>query len=154
MKRNPFRLAFFGCLTLGMMILIFILSSQDATESGKLSSWLLSTGFGQALMRILPPLSEKGAGFDLRKYAHMTEYAFLALSSAGFFRELTLEHSPLTALMFSPIFCFLYACSDEIHQVYVPGRTGQFSDVLIDMAGVLAALIVLFLSAALRKERK
>ena len=30
---------------------------------------------------------------------------------------------------------FLYACTDEFHQLFMDGRAGQFKDVLIDTAG-------------------
>jgi len=42
-------------------------------------------------------------------------------------------------------YCFLYACSDEIHQLFVPGRSGKFTDVLIDSAGALLAVLLCFL---------
>ena len=40
----------------------------------------------------------------------------------------------------------LYACSDEMHQLLVPGRSGKMIDVGIDMAGVLIVLICMILS--------
>lgn len=33
------------------------------------------------------------------------------------------------------VICFLYACTDEFHQLYVPGRTGKFTDALSDTLG-------------------
>ena len=45
---------------------------------------------------------------------------------------------------------FLYACTDEIHQIFVPGRSAQFRDVLIDTLGasfgclLIHALLTLF----------
>ena len=40
------------------------------------------------------------------------------------------------------IFCFLYACSDEIHQLFIPGRSGELLDVLIDTTGgILSSFI-------------
>ena len=36
---------------------------------------------------------------------------------------------------------FLYAISDELHQMYVPGRTPAVSDVVIDAAGIILALL-------------
>ena len=34
-------------------------------------------------------------------------------------------------------FCILYAASDEIHQLFVPGRGAQFRDVMIDFSGAI-----------------
>ena len=39
------------------------------------------------------------------------------------------------------LICFVYACSDEWHQTFVPGRAGQFRDVLLDTAGSLTGLL-------------
>ena len=36
----------------------------------------------------------------------------------------------------------LYAASDEIHQLFVPGRSGQLRDVLLDSAGVAAGILL------------
>ncbi len=128
-----------------MMVMIFYMSSQDGTESGNLSNWLLNTAFGQILMKILPSLTESGDSLDLRKYAHMAEYAMLAASLLFFFRELLLEKLPLRAAGCAALVSFVYACTDEFHQTFVAGRAGQFTDVLIDMTGALIALALIFL---------
>lgn len=153
MKRNPIRLTTYGALTLAMMLLIFFLSSQDGSESGGLSLWLMNTRFGRILLRILPPLTDEGASLDIRKYAHLAEYMALAFFSAQFFREIWLEKLPQKAMISSGLFVFLYACLDEIHQTHVPGRSGQFSDVIIDMCGALIGILFVFLISILRRER-
>ena len=35
-----------------------------------------------------------------------------------------------------------YACSDELHQLSIDGRSGQWTDVLVDGSGVLAGVTV------------
>ena len=40
------------------------------------------------------------------------------------------------------LICVIYAISDEIHQLFVPGRAGQVRDVLIDSAGSLLGIII------------
>ena len=151
MKRNRKRLVFFGCLTLCMMLVIFLFSAQDGTESGGLSAWLMQSAFGR-LLRILPPLSDQGMDHDLRKYAHMAEFAMLAMPAFGFFRELLPGQRRWPAFLTGLLFCFLYACSDEFHQLFVPGRAGMFSDVLIDTVGVLFGLTGACALSFLRKE--
>lgn len=37
--------------------------------------------------------------------------------------------------------CILYAISDEVHQLFVPGRGGQVRDVIIDSAGAIAGIL-------------
>lgn len=52
----------------------------------------------------------------------------------------------------------LYATSDEIHQLFVPGRSGQFTDVLIDTGGVVAGyffvVLVRLIVKGINKKRK
>ena len=47
---------------------------------------------------------------------------------------------------------FLYACTDEIHQLFVPGRAGKFTDVLIDTTGGI--IMLLFIALVTRVARK
>lgn len=154
MIRNQKRLIIYGLLTLAVMGLIFFMSAKDGTESGSMSEWLLKTAFGRILMKLLPRLTDYGEELDIRKYAHMAEYALLAVPSALFFRELLLERFPMRSLCCSLLFCFLYACSDEYHQTFVPGRAGTLNDVFVDLAGVAFGLILVLLSAVKRKEMK
>ena len=73
-----------------------------------------------------------------RKIAHASEYFLLtillliALKNSGVVGKKIF----ITAICI----CFLYACSDEYHQTFVNGRTGQFSDTLIDSLGGLSVL--------------
>lgn len=39
-------------------------------------------------------------------------------------------------------FVFLYACSDEFHQYFIPGRAMAFKDVLIDTSGGITGYII------------
>jgi VanZ family protein len=152
MKRNTKRLILFGCLTLFMMVVIFLFSAQDGNSSGSLSTRLAESAFGRLLLRILPPLSDQGMRHDLRKYAHMAEFAVMAMPAFGFFRELLGRSSRLPAFAAGLLFCFLYACTDEFHQLFVSGRAGQFSDVLIDTVGILFGLTAACALSFLRKE--
>ncbi len=69
----------------------------------------------------------------LRKGAHMTEYALLALL---LFRAIGQE---LPAFLLG----LAYAASDEIHQHFVRGRHASPVDVAIDAAGLLLGLLAL-----------
>lgn len=81
----------------------------------------------------------------LRKCAHLTVYAILALL---LWRALHLSNNHLPAWSWPKVggtllLVFLYAASDEFHQRFVPTRTPLFSDVLIDTAGGAIGLLVL-----------
>lgn len=61
--------------------------------------------------------------------------------------------------LLSWVFCILYAASDEIHQIFVPGRACMLTDVCIDSAGALlgialASAAFVAARAAKRKEMK
>jgi VanZ family protein len=76
--------------------------------------------------------------FIFKKTAHVLEYTVLFLL---WFRALG-NKNPFEAVVFS----LVYAFSDEIHQLFVPGRTGRLRDVGIDSLGMIipALLIVKF----------
>ena len=48
-------------------------------------------------------------------------------------------------LLLSIFLAFLYACSDEVHQLFVAGRSGQASDVLLDTFGAMVGVGVYYL---------
>jgi len=76
--------------------------------------------------------------FFFKKSAHFGEYTILFLL---WYRALG-NKNPFKAVVFS----LIYAFSDEMHQLFVPGRTGNLRDVGIDFSGILisAFLIVKF----------
>ena len=79
-----------------------------------------------------------------RKIAHITEYAILGFLAARAFR--TSPHPAIKQRWF--LICLalvvVYALLDEYHQSFVPSRTASIVDSLIDMAGGLTALIVVW----------
>jgi VanZ family protein len=82
----------------------------------------------------------------LRKCAHLTEYAVLALLV---WRALHQSKNSLPAWSWPKIggvllVVFLYAATDEFHQAFVPTRTPLVSDVFIDTAGGAVGLLVLW----------
>ena len=86
--------------------------------------------------------------FVVRKAAHFTEYAILALLAARAFK--TSSHELLRSHWFwvSLVLVVAYSLSDEFHQSFVPSRTASVYDSLIDSFGGLTALAL----AAIRKR--
>ena len=72
----------------------------------------------------------------VRKAAHMSEYAVLALLFLHALRQSGAQRPWRTALLL----CALYAASDEVHQAFVPDRGPSPVDVLIDTAGACIGL--------------
>ena len=77
----------------------------------------------------------------LRKYAHASVYFVLCIFITNAILEiknkLKLKYSIISILI-----SFLYACTDEFHQIFVQGRTGQFTDVLIDTSGAIIGFAI------------
>ena len=104
---------------------------------------------GPVLHWLVPGLSDEvvyKVQFGVRKAAHVTEYAALALLIWRALRrpvrgDARPWHWREAGLALAG--AALFAVSDEIHQAFVPGREGRATDVLIDSAGALAGLLAL-----------
>lgn len=128
------------CLRLGLLTAwmagIFVFSSQQGStskeSSGVLVQFVQSLGVGLPidLLTLL-----------IRKGAHA--FAYFVLGVLAFF-ALKLTRLSLRAVSLSSLaFVLLYAASDEFHQLLVPGRSGEVSDVLLDAAaGAVGILLV------------
>lgn len=79
----------------------------------------------------------------IRKIAHVTEFAILNILLANLIYQLK-EKFKLKYLIISIILTFIYACTDEIHQIFVQGRTSSFIDVLIDTAGAITTSLIIY----------
>lgn len=133
-----------------VMVFIFAMSARDGNESSALSGGLMRLLFGW----LIPLIGERLTEFLIRKAAHMFEFFCLALASTGFFAEALAGKKNRYGAAFPAaiVWCFLYACSDEWHQLYIPGRAGQFRDVLIDCSGSLIGLLLYALLLLLRRR--
>ena len=77
----------------------------------------------------------------LRKLAHFTEYAifgWLIMRALRDTRGWQLHHALMAVALAGT-----YAVSDELHQVFVPGRTAAFGDVVIDTLGAATAQVLI-----------
>jgi VanZ family protein len=126
-------------LLVGWMALIFLFSADS--DSGETSGGLLEAivTLLTAIVGPIGPEARDGLHLLLRKAAHFTEYAILALLWAG-----VLPRGP-RRLLWALALTTGYAVTDEIHQAFVPNRGPSPFDVLIDAAGAAVALIGLWL---------
>lgn len=141
----------------GVAAAIFLFSAQPAQESTQVSNRvieLLLQTFG--FFGMAPVSPERMAEFyeiltfPIRKCAHMTEYMILygtLLPAVGGWKQ-NRKRCLWTAFGLT----VLYACTDEFHQLFVPGRAGQITDVLIDSAGALVLTAVLSKKRSLQQE--
>jgi len=150
------RLWIYGALMLAFMALIFFMSAQPADESAEMSNGLLDTFIGDIFRFLFPQADDSTLDHYIRKTAHMTEYACLAVISSLFFRELLRDTGVKQPLLFllPVLWSGLYAATDEWHQTFVPGRSGELRDVCIDTLGALLGVSILFLAASLFPRRR
>lgn len=117
-----------------------------------------SSRFVEPLLHwLFPHLSQahiEDLHLGIRKCAHLTEYAILALLV---WRALHQSKNNLPPWSWPKVggtllVVFLYAATDEIHQSFVPTRTAQFSDVVIDTTGAAIGLLALWLFKHFQKR--
>ena len=146
-----------GILALVWMCVIFAFSAQTKEESGAVSEGISfrivnATGLLLRLHIDEARLREIAGAIEhfVRKGAHMTEYAILAVLIYLWLGRWQLTR--LRAACIAAVSAIAYACSDEIHQLFVAGRAGMVSDVLIDSAGaVLGLALFLFIGKCVNR---
>ena len=126
------------------MVIIFMFSNQKSVASTEKSK-----SFVRSTIITIYKLFDSNASdekleeivetFDVpvRKIAHFTEYFILGILVLFTFKSYNIKDIYLMIL-----FCFLYACSDEIHQLFVPGRSGNFIDIIIDSLGSISSILI------------
>ena len=124
------------------MVLIFLLSHQDSTVSSGQSGAILQTI--QDTFHIQVP------EVFIRKNAHFFLYCILGCLVYSAMR--LHQWRPRTAAIVSSIVVVLYAISDEIHQLFVPGRSGEMRDVLIDSIAGLIGIGLIYTYWTLRHK--
>lgn len=119
------------------MGLIFYMSNQPGDVSSKQSGLVLK--LFQVLGIDLSKELGEVATFIVRKAAHFTEYFILYILCVNVMKH---YFDIKKAIVYAFAVSFLYACTDEIHQYFIPGRAMAFKDVLIDSSGALFAMII------------
>ena len=113
------------------MIFIFIMSSMNETISSNQSGFfvsLIANLFNIKNIEILTTI--------VRKMAHFTEYFILGILVIN---SLDISNK---RYLYSFIIGFIYAISDEIHQLFITGRSGKIFDVLIDSLGIIMSIFI------------
>lgn len=141
-------------ITLSLLLMMFGFSAQEGVQSGSISgkiarpitdSLAQRQGLtGQAYWKLYAQVD-----FAVRKTAHFLEYTLL-----GMLLTLLLDSYRARWHWLSWAGCTLYAATDEIHQLFVAGRTGKWQDVLLDSSGALAGLLLAMLVLWLIRRRR
>lgn len=147
------------------MCLIFFMSSMNTNESNSKSKGTInqiiekgvSTTNGLGITDKHPSESKIKSIIEkinpiLRKVSHAGEFMVLTLLVIFALKTCGIKGNKI--YLIALVICFLYACTDEYHQTFVNGRTGQFTDVLIDTAGgAIGCAIVLIKNKVFAKDK-
>lgn len=139
---------------------IFFFSSQKANDSDKVSS-----GFIVRIVKMID-INKRLSDSDVVKIAesmnsivrvgaHFSIFGLLCFLVTLQFHQYDVVGGRL--ILYSVTTTFLYACSDELHQSFVPGRSSQLSDIITDtsgaLCGALAAMIAIKVIRKIRLKR-
>ena len=156
MNENKKKIKYVKCIiAIICCIIIFSFSAVPATASTKQSKGLTYNVIkllnGNKLSeKELTKLTKKVNPL-VRKIAHFSIYMILAIFTYMFIEELNIKSKSEKErlrknIIYTCIFCIIYAVFDEIHQIYVPGRTGKAIDVIIDTLGSCMGIAILLLN--------
>ena len=140
-------------LVICCMLIIFMFSSNSGTASRKKSD--------SVIINLVEVISNKKVNnkdrdkyiekyvFPVRKCAHFTIYLILGILVISLLSEYRILN--FKTVLYTLLIVFLYACSDEFHQLFVSGRSSEIGDVLIDSSG---GFIGSYLYYLFRRKRK
>ncbi|WP_294392825.1 VanZ family protein [uncultured Clostridium sp.] len=119
------------------MCFIFFMSNQPAQTSDAQSLGIINilSGFGIDMNNIFGEITN----FVVRKCAHFLEYMILGLLIINLVKQ-DIRLKDIAIITICSV--FLYACTDEFHQLFIPGRDGNLRDVLIDTSGGILSTII------------
>jgi len=143
-----------------VMGIIYYFSSKPAVISSENSSWIANRILGvyENITSIQYPEVEKIEKLDyinhvVRKGAHFFEYAVLAFTIA--FHFWLRNRKGVRFILLSVALTTMYAASDEFHQIFIAGRSGEIKDVLLDSSGAIAgAFFLSFIANLVTRKRK
>ena len=116
-----------------IMIIIFIFS-HDSGSISTIKSNILVDGFYNIFnfninRRLVTKL--------IRKSAHISLYALLGFSVSNYLIDFNKK-----IYINSILFILIYSISDEVHQLFIPNRSGSIIDILIDLIGGIIGIIL------------
>lgn len=105
------------------------MSSFDATSSSNQSNFIVDIITSIINIKDIGLLS-----LIIRKLAHFIEYFILGILVINFITRYDKK------IIIAILLCIIYATSDEIHQIFVPGRSCQIIDIMIDSLGSIMGI--------------
>ena len=170
LKRTYFIISLF--LVIAWMVVIFFLSEMPSDESNLNSKKIVNKIIEETVQTSANETVQNNANNTIshktqkknnevletvnlvfRKFAHTGVYFILSILVLNLFLQIR-NRLDIKFVVVSVVLCFVYACTDEFHQLYVEGRTGQFMDVGIDTIGAVLGAILFSIIYMQVKKRK
>lgn len=137
------------CFLVLWMALIFSFSNQKDVESSKVSDGFID----RTVVKIYKVFNEnitkekedeiiEKYTYPIRKLAHYTLYFVLGILAFLVVKDYSINKK---LIIYSLLICFLYACSDEFHQLFVIGRSASIKDVMIDTFGSFCSISIFYI---------
>lgn len=137
------------CFLVLWMALIFSFSNQKDVDSSKVSDGFID----RTVVKIYKIFNEnitkekeneiiEKYTYPIRKLAHYTLYFILGILSFLVVKDYSINKK---LIIYSLLICFLYACSDEFHQLFIIGRSARVLDVMIDTFGSFCSISILYI---------
>lgn len=135
------------------MAVIFVFSATPADESDKQSKGVIYI----ITEKIEGKSAEQIENIDslnhlIRKFAHGSVYFVLCMLIMNLILQIKDKNYKFTYALVAILISFLYACTDEFHQIFVDGRAGRFTDILIDTLGATLGVTLYVLIFKIRKN--
>lgn len=130
-------------------IFIFTQSLLPSNNSSELSGFL-SQNIYKILTYLNINVNPDNLHFILRKLAHFTEFFILGILWSAIYHKL---HNKMWIYM-TLLYGFVVAFIDESIQTFIPGRDGNFIDVIIDFSGILISVFIYIFISYLTKKIK
>lgn len=137
------------CFLVLWMALIFSFSNQKDVDSSKISDSFID----RTVVKIYKIFNEnitkekeneiiEKYTYPIRKFAHYTLYFILGILSFLVVKDYSINKK---LIIYSLLICFLYACSDEFHQLFIIGRSASIKDVIIDTFGSFCSISIFYI---------
>lgn len=137
------------CFLVLWMALIFSFSNQKDVDSSKISDSFID----RTVVKIYKIFNEnitkekeneiiEKYTYPIRKLAHYTLYFILGILSFLVVKDYSINKK---LIIYSLLICFLYAFSDEFHQLFIIGRSARVLDVIIDTFGSFCSISIFYI---------
>lgn len=144
---------FYIILCILWMGVIFNFSSKNSNQSNGSSKKLIynCTSLYEKIFNkdIDKEMIIKKFNNPVRKLAHYSIYFLLGILVYKLFMITRIKKKEILAI----IICTLYAITDEFHQLFVSGRSGQLRDILIDCLGSITVIILIKIIMKIKENK-